>query len=617
MFKTVTFSFFDFGFLNQSIFVLTQPYQGSYMAQLKTPDVYVREKSLLPPSVAEVATAVPAFIGFTQNILDNTGQSTTNIPFRFSSLSEYEALFGTSQLEAFKVEYNSNTGECYFQKNSDDIPDNLKSNFFLHQAIQHFYANGGGTCYVVSIGDHNTVKENITASEFIDAINLLEEVDEVTLISSPESVLMDTVAHYSVQNHALQHCEKMKDRFALIDVQQTDGFNRGDLSVDVPMVRDQVSNGLKYGGAYYPYVRTTMARSYDESNVDVSYSVIMQKLHDDYESVFVDQEGQPLDKGGKQIDDNGNPINNGIYKQAYIKVGSVGIVDKMGYLMEKDAVTEVYQRKAETPPYGIFTSDTGDYLNFQGFLMDSADSNILNTTNTKKKISTTTNSYTASLEYLSDPKWRLASTSIHTKVKAMLSKNYLVLPPSAAVAGVIAKVDGSRGVWKAPANVALSKVLEPCVAIDNGEQADMNVDVIAGKSINAIRSFVGKGTLVWGARTLQGNDNEWRYISVRRLFNMIEESVQKASHFAVFEPNTPFTWLKLKTMIENYLENLWRQGALFGETPAAAFFVNVGLGQTMTEDDINNGLMNIEIGLAAVRPAEFIILTFSHKSLEG
>jgi phage tail sheath protein FI len=577
------------------------------MAQLKTPDVYIREKSLLPPSVAEVATAVPAFIGFTQNIVDNTGQTTTNIPFRFSSLSEYEALFGTSQMENFEVSYNNSTDECYITNGEQGLPSATDVTFFLHQAIQHFYANGGGTCYVVSISDHNTVKANINASEFIDAINLLEEVDEVTLISAPESVLMDTVAHYSVQNHALQHCEKMKDRFALVDVQQADGFNRGDLSADVPMVRDQVTNGLKYGGAYYPYVRTTMARSYDEATVNVSYSLTLQKLHDNYKGAFVDKDGETLNEYGLST--------GGIYKQTYIQVGDLGVVDKMGYLMEY--VDGNFQRKAATNPYGIFTNEDGDYLNYQGFVIDSADSNILDPTNTKKKIATTTNAYIASLEYLSDPKWRLASTSIHSKVKSMLSKNYLVLPPSAAVAGVIAKVDGSRGVWKAPANVALAKVLEPCVAIDNGEQADMNVDVTAGKSINAIRSFVGKGSLVWGARTLQGNDNEWRYISVRRLFNMVEESVQKASHFAVFEPNTPFTWLKLKTMIENYLENLWRQGALFGETPAAAFFVNVGLGQTMTEDDINNGLMNIEIGLAAVRPAEFIILTFSHKSLEG
>jgi phage tail sheath protein FI len=159
--------------------------------------------------------------------------------------------------------------------------------------------------------------------------------------------------------------------------------------------------------------------------------------------------------------------------------------------------------------------------------------------------------------------------------------------------------------------------IAPNTDIDHFEQEDLNVDVVAGKSINAIRSFVGKGTLIWGARTLAGNDNEWRYVPVRRLFNMVEESIQKGTAFAVFEPNTPFTWLKVSSMISSYLEGLWKQGALFGTSPDEAFFVNIGLGQTMTENDILNGRMNVEIGIAAVRPAEFIILTFSHKSISA
>ena len=149
------------------------------------------------------------------------------------------------------------------------------------------------------------------------------------------------------------------------------------------------------------------------------------------------------------------------------------------------------------------------------------------------------------------------------------------------------------------------------------EQEGLNVDATSGKSINAIRHFSGKGTLVWGARTLAGNDNEWRYIPVRRLFIFIEESVKKATEFVVFEPNDANTWLRVKAMIENFLSKLWREGALAGATPNAAYFVKVGLGQTMTPLDILEGRMNVEIGLAAVRPAEFIILKFSHKLQES
>jgi phage tail sheath protein FI len=116
---------------------------------------------------------------------------------------------------------------------------------------------------------------------------------------------------------------------------------------------------------------------------------------------------------------------------------------------------------------------------------------------------------------------------------------------------------------------------------------------------------------------LAGNDNEWRYVPVRRLFIMIEESVQKASTFAVFEPNDATTWLKVKAMIESFLYGLWEQGALAGSTAAAAYFVNVGLGKTMTTQDVLEGRMIVELGIAAVRPAEFIILRFTQKMQEA
>lgn len=187
------------------------------------------------------------------------------------------------------------------------------------------------------------------------------------------------------------------------------------------------------------------------------------------------------------------------------------------------------------------------------------------------------------------------------------------LPPSAAIAGAYAAVDANRGVHKAPANVSLSSVKGVSEVVTHAEQADYNVDTVAGKSVNIIRPFIGKGILVWGARTLDGNSNEWRYINVRRFFNMVEESVKKASSRFVFEPNDKNTWVKVRGMIENFLLIQWRNGALAGAVPDDAFFVNVGLGQTMTAQDINEGKLIVEIGMAAVRPAEFIILRFSHK----
>ena len=155
--------------------------------------------------------------------------------------------------------------------------------------------------------------------------------------------------------------------------------------------------------------------------------------------------------------------------------------------------------------------------------------------------------------------------------------------------------------------------MAPAASLATSETDALNVDAVAGKSINAIRAFVGKGTLVWGARTLAGNDNEWRYVSVRRFFNMVEESIKKSTYWAVFEPNDANTWVKVRGMIENYLTQKWREGALAGATTKEAFFVRCGLGVTMSAQDILEGRMNVEIGMAVVRPAEFIILKFSHK----
>jgi uncharacterized protein len=211
-----------------------------------------------------------------------------------------------------------------------------------------------------------------------------------------------------------------------------------------------------------------------------------------------------------------------------------------------------------------------------------------------------------SLFHAQDGKYRDSCAQIKNAVESVC----LILPSSAAVAGVYASVDSSRGVWKAPANVALSAVTAPVVKIDDRAQGGLNVSP-SGKSINAIRDFPGRGVMVWGARTLAGNDNEWRYVPVRRFFSMVEESVRKSSARFVFEANDANTWLGIRAMIENYLITLWRSGALMGSTPEQAFFVRAGLGHTMTQQDVLNGKLIVEFGMAAVRPAEFIIVRFS------
>ena len=187
-----------------------------------------------------------------------------------------------------------------------------------------------------------------------------------------------------------------------------------------------------------------------------------------------------------------------------------------------------------------------------------------------------------------------------------------LLPPSSAMAGLYTFVDNSRGVWKAPANVSVNSVVSPAVNLSAPDQEDLNVTP-TGKSINAIRSFIGEGVLVWGARTLDGNSLDWRYVNVRRTMIFLEESCRLAAKAMVFEPNVAGTWLTIRSMIENFLTSIWRQGGLAGATPEDAFSVHVGLGDTMTADDILEGMLRVTVLVAISHPAEFIEITFQQQ----
>jgi phage tail sheath protein FI len=203
----------------------------------------------------------------------------------------------------------------------------------------------------------------------------------------------------------------------------------------------------------------------------------------------------------------------------------------------------------------------------------------------------------------------VATSPLFNAILQEMKASLNLLPPSAAMAGVYTTVDNSRGVWKAPANVGLAGVISPAVSITHDEQEDLNVTT-DGKSINAIRSFIGQGTLVWGARTLDGNSLDRRYINVRRTMLMLEESIRLATTAYEREPNHASTWIAIKGRIRNFLTGLWVRGALAGSSADDAFSVHVGLGETMTAQDLLDGTLRVRVLVALVRPAEFIEVTF-------
>lgn len=196
------------------------------------------------------------------------------------------------------------------------------------------------------------------------------------------------------------------------------------------------------------------------------------------------------------------------------------------------------------------------------------------------------------------------------EVNDPLDKKNTFIPPSGSVAGVYARSDNTGGVHKAPAN----EVVRGCVGLstpyNKGEQ-----DILNPIGVNLIRAFPGQGIRVWGARTLSG-DSSWKYVNVRRLFIYIEETIKANTNWVVFEPNTPELWNRVRNTIEGFLLTLWSEGALAGDSASEAFFCEIGA-STMTKDDIDNGRLICVIGVAPVKPAEFVIFRITQKTSES
>ncbi|HJN17909.1 MAG TPA: phage tail sheath subtilisin-like domain-containing protein [Armatimonadota bacterium] len=185
------------------------------------------------------------------------------------------------------------------------------------------------------------------------------------------------------------------------------------------------------------------------------------------------------------------------------------------------------------------------------------------------------------------------------------------VPPSGAVAGIFARTDVSRGVWKAPAGVeaGVRGATGPVTSPNDAECQGLN-----GLNVNALRTMPGRGLVVWGARTLSSN-SEWRYVPVRRLGLFLEESISEGTHWVVFEPNDEPLWAKIRTSVGNFMMDLWRQGALQGAKPEEAFFVKCDR-ETTTAADIDDGVCNVLIGFAPLKPAEFTIIRVQKRILQ-
>lgn len=492
------------------------------MAAMKTPGVYIVEKNAFPNSVVEVATAVPAFIGHTE-IAANGSKSLTNKPWRITSMAEFRSFFGGEPLPVFDMVEAGTLEPEFVLDGAGFVLAGPSPMYTLYYNMLLFYANGGGPCYIVSVGNYTKAFD---AAAFTAGVDLLMKEQEPTMVLAPEAVFLAEADCVKVQQAILAHCGyKMRNRFAILDVYN--GFKtRQDPSGDVVMkFREAIgSENLAFGAAYYPWLNTSVL-----SEKSVTYANFnAEKL-----KTLLDAE---VDKWTDAA------------RKEQMKAQVAKLLEKDLPLAERDLLHTVLLQNV--PLYRSIMKDILQKLN--------------------------------------------------------------LLPVSAAMAGLYTMVDNTRGVWKAPANVSVSNVIAPTVNISHDDQEDLNVP-LSGKAVNAVRTFTGEGVKVWGARTLDGNSLDWRYINVRRTMIFLEESVKNAARSYVFDPNDANTWLNIKSMIENFLRGVWKRGGLVGAIPDDAYSVHVGLGDTMTPEDILEGIMRITVLVAISRPAEFIEITFQQQ----
>jgi hypothetical protein len=656
----------------------------------KTPGVYIEEIPKLPPSVAQVETAIPAFIGYTQQADRIAKNDLHNVPTKISSLVEYELYFGVAPATAI-------------EKVNVDVNGNFKSailtgKYFMYESLRLFYANGGGDCYIVSVGLYN---DPVAKSAFLDGANGLRAIakeDEPTLLVFPDNDLFSAGQdYYEIYQQALLQCESLGDRFVVMDVKRND-YLGNDFRSSIGMT------ALKYGAAYTPWLIVKSAK-------EIRYSDFKNNSAAPGNLVFL-KEGTPITLLGlvnsntdpkiiaqinklekaiedtKKITGSFDALNttfnslaeryNAVESNAQSTPNAANLQSLMSVLFSVARVVDVlaggtaesvsnennlkavignqiallkpnferligYEQEAAaadglTEAYDPAFDDDSipSHANWGAIFSGPAAASevLIDADDDASKVRTLLPLMRQEFDTLNS----IISTGIlnaaiaaekeldkglvvlfptYKNIIEGIQNTFTIVPPCGAVTGIYAFTDRTRGVWKAPANASVLSIIGPDRTFKLSELDALNVDTTAGKSINAIRSFTGKGTLVFGARTLAGNDNEWRYVSVRRFFNMVEESSKKATEPFVFEPNDANTWVKVQGMLENYLTTLWRQGALQGAKPEHAFYVAVGLGKTMTALDILEGRMIVEIGMAVVRPAEFIILRFSHKLAES
>jgi phage tail sheath protein FI len=651
---------------------------------MKTPGTYVQELSAFGNAVVAVPTAVPAFIGYTQQAISADGRDLTNVAVKISSFNDFTTIFGSAPpnvqfgitrmatpatvpgLTATLATATANS-TALKAKTTAPVPTPL------------------ATTPAAALTSINTSQASLTAAQGADTVDptlvafqqadlaeafanynlLAAQADPLTVqytvpLVAAQKALSDALAAdpqvEATVDAAQEALDKLQGPFDAL-VKSAD-FSKGGFAyyLSPTTLFYRMYNSIQWfydngGGTCYivsiggydytkstivdntPYVNvlnTILNKEDEPTMVVIPDAVEMRNATTGSYSVCYDLQSQMLNHCGTYM--NRVAILDIPGATTAPVIGGTSSVDNF-----RNAVAptdnDFYSYGAAYYPWintgvnpasnvnykNIDTQSPVNYANVLEFLL-SEFTNLAIPTGVDPKMIPYLNAFaatpfttTASQVSINQADAALAnlSTVYPLMLNAVLNKMNL-MPPSPAIAGLYTSVDNNQGVWIAPANIAVQSAVSPAFTIDDATQEDLNIP-IDGKSICAIRAFKGRGVLVWGARTLDGNSNDWRYINVRRTLIYIEQSIKDAAFAYVFAPNVSSTWVNVSSMISSFLTGLWAQGGLVGPKASDSFSVMVGLGSTMTQDDIENGIMRVEVKIALSHPAEFIMLTFQQQ----
>lgn len=564
-----------------------------------TPGVYIAESAAFGASIVGVATAVPVFIGYTEFAGDPvTKAALYNVPVPISSMNDYVAHFGEAAFLPFQVALATATPDFYapFSPSGSPPPDDggdppsyanqgftLKPlpghpRFSLFWQMQMFFANGGGHCYVVSVGSYwaNQVPTSapsdtsawspgaITAADLVAGIAAAGLITGPTMTVVPEACVLPPgngawTDYGTVIQAMMNQAGTLQDRMAILDLPGClDAATYAELQACQSNLWEQTGPAIahaRYAAAYGPALNTSIV-----SEQSVLYTALAA--------------ARPEDNA---------LVNNILTAQA-----------NQYYGQQPTRLAAVQSAIAAAFPL-------------------TAANNSGNTA----RASDDASAYPKPQLWRSLQQWQTAldqtlksALPLFEQIEKLILGQMNIMAPSGAIAGVWAQNDDRIGVWNAPANVALVMATSPTVNVNDTQQGTFNVPS-NGQSICVIRLFREMGVLVWGARTLDGNSLDNRYIPVRRTLIYIQQSIKQALGAYSFAANDMQTWSAAMAAISSFLTQLWQEGGLVGPTPAEAYAVSCGLGTTMTAQDVLEGNLVVTVQVALVQPAEFIELTFT------